>query len=162
MATPIPPDITTPDSVETSLGTLKFFDGLPDKETVRNVYDNLDLLRGVDVFLNTQSAASTLANIEGPKSVGGNNQTVVVHEDRVDAKTLLLTPNTQTVTLWAYLNLKNGPMVVEIPPGVLGLADDMWMRYIVDLGMVGQDKGKGGKYLFLPPDYKGTHQKATS
>jgi hypothetical protein len=155
MATPIPPDITTPDSVETSLGTLRFFDGLPDKETVRKVYDNLDLVRGVDVYLNTQSAASTLANIEGLKSVGGNNQTVVVHEERVDAKTLLLTPNTQTVTLWAYLNLKDGPMVVEIPPGVLGLADDIWMRYITDLGVVGPDKGKGGKYLFLPPDYKG-------
>ena len=51
MATPIPPDITTPNTVETSLGTLKFFDGLPDKETVAKVYDNLDLIRGVDVFL---------------------------------------------------------------------------------------------------------------
>jgi hypothetical protein len=156
MATEIPPDITTPDSVETSLGTLKFFDGLPDKETVAKVYDNLDRIRGVDVYLNTQSAASTLANIEGLKSVGGNNQTVVVHENRVDAKTLLLTPNTQTVTLWAYLNLKDGPMVVEVPPGVLGLADDIWMRYITDIGVVGPDKGKGGKYLFLPPDYTGT------
>jgi hypothetical protein len=156
MATKIPSDITSPDSVETTIGTLKFFDGLPDKDTVTKVYDNLDLIRGVDVYLNTQSAASTLANIEGLKSVGGSNQTVVVHEERVDAKTLLLTPNTQTVTLWGYLNLKDGPMVVEIPPGVLGLADDMWMRYIVDLGLVGQDKGKGGKYLFLPPNYKGT------
>ena len=143
MATEVPPGVATPDSVETSLGTLKFFDGSPNEETVTKVYDNLDLIRGVDVFLNTQSAASTLANIEGLKSVSGNNQTVVVHEDRVDAKTLLLTPNTQTVTLWGYLNLKDGPMVVEIPPGVLGLADDMWMRYIVDLGLVGQDKGKG-------------------
>jgi hypothetical protein len=50
-------------------------------------------------------------------------------------------------------------MVMEIPPGVLGFADDSWMRYIVDLGMIGQDKGKGGKYLFLPPDYKGTPPK---
>src|SRR5271163_54746 len=58
MATSIPPDITTPNSVETSLGTLKFFDGLPDKETVTKVYDNLDLMRGIDVFLNTTAATS--------------------------------------------------------------------------------------------------------
>ena len=45
--------------------TLKFFDGLPDKATVEKVYDNLDFMRGVDVFLNTMAAASTLANIEG-------------------------------------------------------------------------------------------------
>lgn len=68
---------------------------------------------------------------------------------------LATTPNTQTVTLWAFMDLKNGPLVVEIPPGVLGLADDAWMRYIIDLGLAGPDKGKGGKYLFLPPDYSG-------
>ena len=155
MTTDIPVEITTPDSVETRLGTLKFFDGLPDKDTVEKVYDNLDFMRAVDVFLNTMAAASTLANIEGLKGVGCNHQTVVIHENRVDAKTLLLTPNTQTATLWSYINLKDGPIVVEIPPGVLGMADDLWMRYIVDLGLAGPDKGKGGKYLFLPPGYEG-------
>src|SRR5512134_477958 len=155
MRTEIPASITTPDAVDTSLGTLRFFDGLPDADTVRKVYDNLDLMRGVDVFLNTMSAASALANIEGLKSVGCDMFSAVTHENRVDAKTLLLTPNTQTATLWAFLNLKDGPIVVEVPPGVLGLADDLWMRYIIDLGLAGPDKGKGGKYLFLPPGYDG-------
>lgn len=155
MRTEIPGSITTPDTVETSLGTLRFFDGLPDADTVRKVYDNLDLMRGVDVFLNTMSATSALANIEGLKSVGCDMFSAVIHENRVDAKTLLLTPNTQTATLWAFLNLKEGPVVVEVPPGVLGLADDLWMRYIIDLGLAGPDKGKGGKYLFLPPGYDG-------
>jgi hypothetical protein len=155
MTTDIPAEISTPDSIETRLGTLEFFDGLPDSATVEKVYDNLDFLRGVDVFLNTMAATSTLANIEGLRSVGGNNQTVVLHEDRVDAKTLLLTPNTQTATLWFGLSLKDGPLVMEVPPGVLGLADDSWMRYIADLGLAGPDKGAGGKYLFLPPDYEG-------
>lgn len=153
MTTKIPPEITTPDSVETSLGTLKFFDGLPDQDTVQKVFDNLDRMRGVEVFLNTLAPASLLANIEGLKSVGCDNHAAVIHEDRVDAKTLLLTPNTQTATLWAFMDLKDGPLVLEIPPGVLGLADDAWMRYIIDLGLVGPDKGKGGKYLFLPPAY---------
>jgi hypothetical protein len=155
MATDIPPEITTPDSVETPLGTLKFFDGLPDKATVEKVYDNLDFLRGIEVFLNTLSAASTLANIVGLKSVGCDNYCAVLHENRVDAKTLLLTPNTQTATLWFFVDLKDGPLVVETPPGVLGLFDDAWMRYVTDIGFVGPDKGQGGKYLFLPPGYDG-------
>jgi hypothetical protein len=38
---------------------------------------------------------------------------------------------------------------------MLGLFDDMWMRYIVDGGVAGPDKGQGGKMLFLPPGYTG-------
>lgn len=155
MTTSIPQEITTPDSVETRLGILRFFDGLPDQATVQTLYDNLDFMHGVEAYLNTMAAVSTLAQIRGLRSVGADNQTVVLHENRVDAKTLLLTPNTQTATLWGYFNLKDGPIVLEVPPGVLGLADDAWMRYIIDMGMAGPDEGKGGKYLFLPPGYQG-------
>jgi hypothetical protein len=45
MATEIPPNIMTPNSVATSLGTLKFFGGLPDKQTVRKIYENLKALQ---------------------------------------------------------------------------------------------------------------------
>jgi len=138
MTTSIPQEITTPDVVETRLGTLKFFDGLPDHATVQKLFDNLDFMRGVEVFLNTMAAGSSLAQFRGLRSVGADNQTVVLHQDRLDAKSLLLTANTQTATLWG-----------------VGLADDAWMTYIVDMGVVGPDKGQGGKYLFLPPGYKG-------
>jgi len=155
MTTTIPQEITTPDSVDTRLGTLRFFDGLPDEQTVQKLYDNLDFMRAVEVYLNTMAAASSAAQFTGLRSVGADNQTAVLFENRVDAKTLLLTPNTQTATLWGVFSLKDGPIVLEIPPGVLGLADDAWMTFIIDMGMVGPDKGKGGKYLFLPPGYKG-------
>jgi hypothetical protein len=46
-------------------------------------------------------------------------------------------------------------MVVESPPGILGVVDDFWFRFVTDLGNAGPDKGKGGKYLFVPPGYKG-------
>ena len=45
--TKIPESIMTPDTVKTRIGTLKFFDGIPTKETSALVYDNLDFLRGV-------------------------------------------------------------------------------------------------------------------
>jgi hypothetical protein len=58
MTTPIPPSITIPGKDETSIGTLRFLDGLPDEATVQTVYDNLDRRRGVDVLLNTMPVAS--------------------------------------------------------------------------------------------------------
>ncbi len=73
MTTDIPPEITTPDSVETRIGTLKFFDGFPDKDTTQKVYDNLDFQRGVDVFLNTCPGASLVAMRAGLRSVGVDN-----------------------------------------------------------------------------------------
>ena len=42
----VPKSILTPDTVETErLGTLNFFDGMPDEATVQKVYDNLDFTR---------------------------------------------------------------------------------------------------------------------
>ncbi len=50
--------ISTPSSVKTHLGTLEFFDGVPTDDTVAKVYDNLDVMRGVQVFLDTLGGAS--------------------------------------------------------------------------------------------------------
>jgi hypothetical protein len=91
MTTDIPPDITTPGTVETRLGTLKFFDGLPDKETTQKVYDNLDFQRGVAVVLNTMPAAGLYATREGFATMGPANQTVCFVESLLDSKSLVLT-----------------------------------------------------------------------
>jgi hypothetical protein len=156
MTTAIPLEITVPASVETRLGTLTYFDGLPDEATVRKVYDNLDFQRAVEIFLDCQAAPSLLENLEGARGIGIGQNSAGVFEQQVDSRALALTPNTQTVTLTTNFDLrKTGPMVIEIPAGVLGLADDAWMRYVIDMGMVGPDKGKGGKYLFVPPGYDG-------
>jgi hypothetical protein len=53
-------------------------------------------------------------------------------------------------------SLSLGPMVLQVPPGVLGPADDADFRWVTDVGLTGPDAGKGGKYLFVPPGYTGT------
>ena len=53
--------ISMPDKVETSIGTLEFFDGVPNKATIDTLYDNLDRMRAVDVYLDNQGAASLYA-----------------------------------------------------------------------------------------------------
>jgi hypothetical protein len=156
MTTEIPPDITTPDSVETRLGTLKFFDGYPDEATVEKAYDNLDFMRGVDAFLNAMPGGSTEGIRVGFASQGAdNNQTVLIMEDLMDSKSLFLTPNTESIYNLMWLDTKDGPLVLETPPNVLGVIDDHWFQYVTDFGRVGPDKNKGGKFLLLPPDFKG-------
>lgn len=156
MTTSIPEEITTPDSVETRLGTLNFFDGTPDKATVAKVYDNLDFQRGVQAFLTGVPGASQVAIRHGIRSFGPDNQTVILFESLMDSKSLFLTANTESVYAWSWLNLKDGPMVLETPPNVLGVIDDFWFRNVIDFGNAGPDKGQGGKFLMLPPGYEGT------
>jgi hypothetical protein len=152
----VPPYITTPDTVETSIGTLKFFDGLPDVATVQKVYDNLDHLRGVEAFLNGIPAASVYAACEGLSQAGvKRNGGIGIMESLMDARSLFLTANSTTVYVLQCLDLKDGPVVAEMPPGVLGPVDDAFFRFVTDVGLTGPDKGKGGKYLFVPPGYTG-------
>ncbi len=152
----VPPSILTPDVVKTtSLGDLNFFDGLPSEETAEKVYDYLDVARGVDAFLNGMPAASIYAFLEGLKEAGMEPFSMGITEGLIDAKTLLLTPNTTTVYCAAEIDVKDGPIVAEIPPGVLGPVDDAYFRWVTDVGVTGPDQGRGGKYLFLPPGYEG-------
>ena len=153
--TTIPPSITTPDVVETRLGRLKFFDGLPDKETVETVYDNLDFQRAVQAFLAALPAAVFSAIRTGVRSFGPDNQTVLIPESLIDSRTLIYGANTETVYVFVWLDAKDGPLVVDVPPRVLGFINDAWGRYVVDVGNAGPDRGKGGKYLLLPPGYTG-------
>ncbi len=48
-----------------------------------------------------------------------------------------------------------GPLVVETPPLALGVVDDIWFRWVTDFGLPGPDRGEGGRFLFVPPGYKG-------
>ena len=116
----IPDKIMTPDTVETRIGTLKFFDGLPTKETSQKVYDNLDFMRAVEVFLNFVPAASIEAIRLGmaEQGVSKSNQ-VMIFDELADSNPLFLTANTDTVYAMVMLDLeKDGATVVEIPPGV--------------------------------------------
>jgi hypothetical protein len=151
--------ITTPNEVETSIGTLKFFDGIPTKETAKLLYDNLDFLRGVETFLSGIPAASVEALRRGQASIGaGSSNQVLIFDQLMDSKPLFLTGNTDTVYCSVFLDLKkDGPTVIEIPPKTgPGTVNDAYFRFVIDTGPPGPDRGKGGKYLILPPDYEGS------
>ena len=148
--TMIPESIVTPDSVETSIGTLRFMDGAPLPETAEKIYDFLDTSRAMDTFLKGQPATSLDQLIKGAHSLGAvQANEVVIFDNLMDSKSLFLTANTSTLYAFPDLDLKrDGPTVVEVPNGLLGAANDAYFRYVNDLM-------QAGKYLYLPPGYQG-------
>jgi hypothetical protein len=154
-STPMPPGVAAPAKVETRFGTLNFFDGVPDEASTEKIYDNLDFQRAVQAYLLALPVVSQVANRDGILAMGPANITVPIWENLVDSTTVELTANDNTPYTWFWVDLRKGPLVIEAPPKVLGLVDDIWYHWNGDIGFTGPDKGRGGKYLLLPPGYKG-------
>ena len=142
--------ISTPNKVETSIGTLEFLDGAPLPDTAEKVYDYLDTARAMNTFLKGMPGASLNALIDGAHSLGAvEANEVMIFDKLMGSESLFLTGNSSTVYAIPDLDLRrDGPTVVEVPDGLLGAANDGWFRYINNLPTA-------GKYLYLPPGYDG-------
>ncbi len=81
----------------------------------------------------------------------------------LDWKNQTLTPNPDSIYLMAFFNTKDGPVVIDIPPAgggsLAGNIVNIWQMPLEDAGPEGADKGRGGKYLILPPGYAGAPPK---
>jgi hypothetical protein len=145
------------ETVQTRFGDFEFKNGYPTPDAADALLEQLKFNRAVDVFLAQIPPVSVAAEHRGLGDFGAkrSNQ-IVIWESLMDAETILLTANAETVYALGKLDLKtDGPTVVEAPPKMLGLAMDALQRFLVDIGALGPDKGQGGKYLFLPPDHTG-------
>jgi len=142
--------ITTPDTVESRLGTLEFDDGAPSEETAALVYDNLDFQNGVQAFLGAIPGVSLTALRRGFLSAGVEDNSFTLFSELMDSASLFLTGNCDTVYFWGFLDLSDGPMVIDVPSiaapsGILGTIDDMWFKWVTDIGLPGPDRGAGGQ-----------------
>lgn len=131
-------------------------DGFPTEATSQLLYEHLDFLRAVDVFLDGVPAASLEEMRVGTAEVGvsGCHQ-VAILDALMDSNPLFLTGNTDTVYASGILDLdRDGPIVVQIPPGCgPGAVNDAWFRFVIDMGAPGPDRDEGGKYLIVPAGY---------
>jgi hypothetical protein len=153
--TPVPSSITTPSTVETGIGTLEFTDGYPTRETAEKLRDHLDYLHGVESFMNTLHGVYVYTTREAFLQAGVMDGDVLIHSELCDPKSLFLTLNADTVYFSAFFDLSPGPLVLEVPAETLGMVDDMWFRWVTDFGLPGPDRGQGGTYLLVGPDYDG-------
>jgi hypothetical protein len=74
---------------------------------------------------------------------------------RMYARSLFLTPNSTTVYVIHCFDLEDGPVVLEAAAGLLGPMDDAYFGNVTDVDLTGPDKGKGGNYVMVDPDYEG-------
>lgn len=135
---------------------LQFERGFPTAVTAKNAYDATDLRRAIEAykfFFGTMQSEAVMQQML-------SNGAVINEVGHVMATSPLqqfAAANADTPYALTTVDLeKSGPMVVEIPKGpYIGFVDDHNMRWVLDMGIIGPDKGKGGKHLILPPDYEG-------
>jgi hypothetical protein len=143
------------ETLDTRIGKLTFESGYPSKETVQKLYDEMDFQRASQAYIWGIPAVGLnewrKAHTDVFKAKNGEMLSYLDFAEKLG----ILTPNYTTPYIATFIDLeKSGPIVVELPPGLMaGMILDNWQRVLADLGVVGPDKGKGGKYLILPPGY---------
>ena len=137
-----------------SLGGYAFVGGYPTPDTIRRAYDEADLNRALQCYRFFYPSVSITATWKGNLKAGAVPNKVFALLEGTPQQ-LVFTPNSDTPYAGLPLDLSIGPMVVELPPGpIMSSTNDLNQRWVMDLGLPGPDKGKGGKHLFLPPGYK--------
>src|SRR5262249_52619887 len=135
----------------------EFKGGYPTRAAADALLDQHKFNRAVEAYLTHLPAVSMIETRRGVREFGAKkaNQ-AVIWEQLMDVEPAALTATTETAYGMGFLDLKgDGRPGVEAPPKMLGAAMDTLQRFLVDIGPLGPDKGNGGKYLFLPPGYKG-------
>ena len=144
-------------TVKSRAGDFEFKNSYPAGDAVQQLRDALVFNRAVEVFLVQMHGVSWFRVWKGVAEAGsGEANQMVIWETLMDSQTLLLTGNTETVYGLCAIDLKrDGPVVIEVPAMMLGGVSDLWQREVMGIGPTGVDKGKGGRFLLLPPDHSG-------
>ncbi len=133
----------------------EFVQGYPTQDASRRARDDADFQRAVTAYRFWYPTVSVEGIFNGNRALGiADNEAVGIAA--AGPRQVGFTLNSDTPYGSAALDLKNGPMVIEVPPGpYIGLVDDHNQGWILDLGLPGPNQGKGGKHLLLPPGYTG-------
>jgi hypothetical protein len=148
------------------MANLPFAENRPTAETAQALKDALLFQRATQTYLWALPLINTLGmKVGSEKQFGAGYNVLPIWKKRLDAKTLVTTPNSDVIYAMSYLDTaKDGPIVFEAPPQLQGILLDFWQRpipvdggkFFGDVGLPGPDGGKGGKFLILPPGYKGS------
>ena len=156
--TEVHPNATVPDSVEVPrVGALRYELGFPTPESSRKLFDEMDFQRAVQAYLWGYPAVSFESiRVTAKRDLGIDYNDFGIADNFVDPKSVWLTANDTTIYAFVNIDVAQGPVVIDIPPGaIVGLLDDFWQRSLADVGLPGPDAGNGGKFLLLPPGYDG-------
>jgi hypothetical protein len=92
------------------------------------------------------------------RDAGAKYNDIVYWSKPADWMVQVTTPNASSYYVYINFNTKDGPVVLDVPPaagaGLFGSMNDAWQAPQADIGPAGEDQGKGGRYLILPPGFK--------
>jgi len=143
------------DSTAVDKTDYEFVAGYPTDATIQKAYDDADLNRAIQTYRFFYPTVSFMGTWKGNLKNGVVPNKVFAILDGTPQQ-LVFTPNSDTKYAGLAFDLSIGPMVVEVPPGpLMSVANDLNQLYVMDIGLPGPDKGKGGKHLLLPPNYTG-------
>lgn len=117
------------------------------------------LQRGTQAVIWGIPAVSMMTLRQGAqRDLGATFNDIIYMSTPTAPRQAFLTPNNQTPYVIVMLNTGDGPVVLDVPRAsektiFFGTVIDAWQLPLVDVGPAGEDMGRGGKYLFLPPDY---------
>jgi hypothetical protein len=148
--------ISPVESKESTDGPLEYIGGYPTKETAQKLYDELDFQRAVEVYLWALPMASYGAMADAHHKLGAGDHAVIVVDKSAEPQQLVLTANQDTIYMSGVLDLAKGPMVIDVPAGLLGTMNNIWQQPLCDLGgPFSPEQNRGGRFLILPPGYDG-------
>ncbi|MBB4801190.1 hypothetical protein HNP37_001229 [Flavobacterium nitrogenifigens] len=129
----------------------------PSKDEIQKNYDYYFEQAAIQAYMASLPALNVIGIRDASEAKFGKGYNILpIWKDRMNAKTLIPTPNCDVIYSMSYLDLKEtGPLVVYAPPGVIGMFTDFFQRTLTDVGAAGPDRNAGGLYLLLPPDYDG-------
>ena len=129
------------------------------KQSVSNLDEQVAYQRAFDAVLWAMPASAIYRFRAGLlEQPGMADNVITAYSGPLHTFHELITPNQVTPYVGAISDLRNGPVVLEVPAKtakavLYGQVVDAWQATIADVGPSGADKGEGGKYLFLPPGY---------
>ncbi|MDO6760401.1 DUF1254 domain-containing protein [Tamlana sp. 2_MG-2023] len=128
---------------------------LPDRSSLPAVFDEMDYQQATQTYLWALPLVSFAEWQYVQEQYGATNNDLVMYDTYMN-KLAIVTANATTPYVMALMDLsKTGPMVIEMPAGhTAGGLADFWQRELAAIGEVGADKGKGGKYLLIPPGHE--------
>ena len=144
------------------IGTTATFMPGPVHAEGESLRERLTYSRAVEAVIWSLPLMNFKAMRDGHKETVGLEFNDVAFNSKVqDWRLQITTPNNTTPYVMAFWDVSEGPVVIEIPPsepdvGLFGVIMDSWQRPLEDVGARGKDQGLGGKYLVMPPNYRGT------
>ena len=129
-----------------------------EKASVADLDYQVKYQRAFEAVLWSMPAVSIYGFQTGAEGLGAGPNTILAWSKPAKPNLEAMTGNNQVPYIVSQTDLRNGPVVIEIPAAsenasLYGQIVDHWQMTIADIGPSGIDRGKGGKILLTPPDY---------